>query len=258
MTIKDQAGYQVDITKQPQKIISLVPSQTELLFDLGLDNRIAGITRYCDKPHDKTIHKPVVGGTKDIDMEVIHKLAPDLIIGNKEENDWQQIMSLKKKYPVWLSDISSLEDSLLMIGQTGKITGCSKKAGSIVHAIRKGIAGIKRIPSTNAAYLVWKDPWIAAGGSTLIHDLMSRCGLQNIFTSYSKYPRINHKQLEPASIILLSSEPFPFRETHVATMQKQFPAKKIILIDGAIFSWYGSRLRYFKYHWEELKKEIEK
>src|SRR5579863_4514221 len=115
MITTDQLGTRLDIKIPPERIISLVPSQTELLFDLGLEEQIVGVTRFCVHPAEKVAMKVKVGGTKRFDFEKIASLNPDLIIGNKEENYLEGIEALRKEYPVWMSDIFTLKDALDMI-----------------------------------------------------------------------------------------------------------------------------------------------
>src|SRR4051812_11307667 len=117
----DQMGNAVELEGPPSRIVSLVPSQTELLFYLGLDKEVAGITKFCIHPAEMFHSKPRVGGTKKYDFEKIRQLAPDLIIGNKEENEQKQVEELQKLYPVWMSDIRNLADALQMIRSVGEL-----------------------------------------------------------------------------------------------------------------------------------------
>ncbi len=111
----DQTGREVSIPSHPQRIISLVPSQTELLFDLGLEEQVAGITKFCVHPEKWFRSKTRIGGTKNIKSALIHQLQPDLIIANKEENVKEQVEELAAHYPVWVSDIHDLQSALDMI-----------------------------------------------------------------------------------------------------------------------------------------------
>src|ERR1700741_3198050 len=106
----DQTGRKISIPQIPQRIISLVPSQTELLFDLGLDKEVVGITKFCVHPPEWFQTKTRVGGTKQLKIDLIKQLQPDLIIANKEENVKEQIEELEKHFPVWISDVNNLED----------------------------------------------------------------------------------------------------------------------------------------------------
>lgn len=231
----------------PRRIVSLVPSQTELLFDLGLGDRVVGITKFCIHPDEWYRTKKRVGGTKDVDFEKVKSLLPDLIIGNKEENDKTNIESLKEIAPVWMSDIFTLEDSLKMMTQLGEILNVQNKTTEMVYSIqvnfelfkRQSFSFFKQRPTV--LYLIWRKPYLAAGKNTFIDDLLSRCGFVN-FIEEERYPEINRTQENCPDYIFLSSEPYPFKEIHILELQKVYPTSIIILVDGEMFSWYGSRL----------------
>jgi ABC-type Fe3+-hydroxamate transport system substrate-binding protein len=228
----------------PQRIISLVPSQTELLFDLGLAEKVVGITKFCIHPAEFCRHIPKIGGTKHFHFDRIDRLQPDLIIGNKEENYKEGIEQLQQKYPLWISDIYTLEDALTMIRKVGKLTGTVTKASEIAASIQAGFAGLPPISGKKVAYLIWRDPYMAAGSHTFIHDMLIRCGFENVFAGNARYPEITPEQLSAAQpdYIFLSSEPFPFSEKHLAEFRQICPEAKIKIVDGEMFSWYGSRL----------------
>jgi ABC-type Fe3+-hydroxamate transport system substrate-binding protein len=237
----------------PKRIISLVPSQTELLYDLGLNEETIGITKFCIHPAEWFVSKTRVGGTKSIKKDIIDQLQPDLIIANKEENVKEQVEALAKDYPVWVSDIHTLEDALQMISDVGTLTQKSTKANDIIVGIRNSFNKIKALqPAKNlnedskpkTAYLIWRNPYMSIGHDTFIHDMLLRCGLYNIFNSDNRYPEISIEQLQEkgCELLLLSSEPYPFKQQHIAELQVQLPACRIILVNGEMFSWYGSRL----------------
>src|SRR5258706_7655314 len=132
----DQLGRLVEFSFPPQRIISLVPSQTELLFDLGLADRVVGITKFCVHPNEWFKTKTKVGGTKKFQFDVINALQPDLIIGNKEENYEEGITQLAGKYPVWMSDIANWESAMGMIKSVGELANESVKADLLVDEIQ--------------------------------------------------------------------------------------------------------------------------
>ncbi|WP_375437115.1 ABC transporter substrate-binding protein [uncultured Hymenobacter sp.] len=229
----------------PKRIISLVPSQTELLFDLGLGERVVGVTKFCVHPTKAHKTAAVVGGTKNFDFEKIKTLKPDLILGNKEENYQDGIEQLAAKYPVWLSDISTLDEALDMIRRVGLITGRKEKAIALATEIAASFASLKTaLEPISAAYFIWRKPYMIAATSTFIDDLLLRTGFRNVFTNLARYPEVTAEQLTAAAPqqILLSSEPYPFSEKHVAEFQSICPAAQIRIVDGELFSWYGSRL----------------
>ncbi len=244
-------GREVKVPAPPQRIISLVPSQTELLFDLGLDDRMVGITKFCVHPKEWFRSKTRVGGTKDMKLDVVRGLRPDLIIANGEENVQSEIDALSKEFPVWVSDVNDLPSALEMIGSIAGITGTVGKGEELICTIAQQFDGI--IPQTErtAVYLIWKNPYMAAGAGTFIDDMMQRCGLRNLVTE-TRYPELSDAHLSALnpSVVLLSSEPFPFKEKHLEELRHLLPEAKVMLVDGELFSWYGSRLRhspaYFK------------
>ena len=247
-TVTDQMGRQLMVPQKPIRIVSLVPSQTELLYDLGLGDRVVGITKFCIHPAEWFKTKVRVGGTKNINFNAIAKLQPDLIIGNKEENDRESIEQLMQQYPVWMSDIKTLDDAKDMIVAIGQLTQSEGKAAEISTAIDKGFSSLTSLyPTHSVLYLIWNNPYMAAGSDTFINHLLERCGfyIPGILSENDiRYPELSEDQifhLNPA-IILLSSEPFPFKEIHIKALQAILPKAKIMLVDGEMFSWYGSRL----------------
>lgn len=237
----DQIGNEIRLPDYPYRIISLVPSQTELLFDLGINNRIIGITKFCIHPVDEVKKKQKVGGTKKLHLKKIMRLDPDLIIGNKEENTKEDIDFLSEKYPVWVSDITTLKEAFWMMEELGKITGTTATAEGLINEIKEKFSKIEPLPPLKVLYLIWKEPLMAAGKNTFIDELLRICGFENA-VSEPRYPEV--KSIKP-DLIFLSSEPYPFKEKHVKEFQQLFPDSKIILVDGEMFSWYGSRLKYF-------------
>jgi ABC-type Fe3+-hydroxamate transport system substrate-binding protein len=244
----DQLNRKVELATSPKRIISLVPSQTELLFDLGLKEEVVGITKFCVHPEDWFKTKPRVGGTKKIDFEKIKSLQPDLIIGNKEENEQEQIEELMKYYNVWMSDIYTLKDAYDMITRVGTIVGRQQEATFLKLQIESKFTQFFQQQTTNnqqrsAAYLIWYNPIMAAGSRTFINELLKVCGFTNVFET-GRYPEITVQQLKEANpdVILLSSEPYPFNEKHVQEFQSICPQAKVLQVDGELFSWYGSRL----------------
>lgn len=252
----DQLNKEVQINFPPKRIISLVPSQTELLHYLGLEKEVAGITKFCIHPKEWFQTKTRIGGTKQFDFKKIAALKPDLIIGNKEENEEKQIKELMKEYPVWMSDIRSLDDALDMIERVGKVVDKKEKAVELKNEIHRKFlhfpSPISHLPSFKVAYFIWKEPMMVVGRDTFINDILKRCGWENIASppnplskrEEERYPQISIEELQNANpdLILLSSEPFPFKEKHIPEFQTICPNAKILLVDGEMFSWYGSRL----------------
>jgi ABC-type Fe3+-hydroxamate transport system substrate-binding protein len=255
---KDQMGNELRLSALPSRIISLVPSQTELLFDLGLENEVVGITKFCIHPKDKVNHVSRIGGTKKFDFDKIDQLKPDLIIGNKEENYKEGIEKLQKKFPVWMSDINDLYEALFMIQSIGEITGRDEKAYEIAFEIKKNMLSYKASVKKKALYLIWKDPFMTVGNDTFINEMLKIAGFENIFNDQFRYPVINEEVIRKAApeIILLSSEPYPFTEKHIDEFRQLCPNANVILVDGEMFSWYGSRLRLATNYFKELEVKL--
>ena len=245
-SLTDQMHRTIQVPTHPQRIISLVPSQTELLYDLGLGERVVGITKFCIHPETwfKTKHR--VGGTKKVDLAKIRALNPDLIIGNKEENERKDIEALEKEFPVWMSDIRDLEGALDMIRRVGDVTGTGEQASDLAARIAMGFAAMQpRAEPRTVAYFIWREPYMVAGHGTFINDMLKRMGLVNVFDEGdARYPTITDQELAEADpeVILLSSEPYPFKEKHILELNMICPGTPVHIVDGELFSWYGSRL----------------
>lgn len=291
MHFTDQTGYEFELKKKPVNIVSLVPSQTELLFDLGLDQEVTGVTKFCIHPPNWKNIKTIVGGTKKIRMEKIQSLHPDLIIANKEENTKEEIEYLRQHYPVYTSDINDLEEALKMISDVGFIVDKKEASNSIIEEIRKSFEALRSWPQTDeisqqekhitngdidktkrpentlkVAYLIWRKPYMAAGSNTFIHSMIETCGWMNALENFPRYPEVQLKSethisqnlpdLSSADIILLSSEPYPFAQKHIDEIQSFLPGKSILLVDGEMFSWYGSRLLKSAPYFSSLNDQI--
>jgi len=257
----DQLHRTVIIPNTPKRIISLVPSQTELLYDLGLEEEVVGITKFCIHPTIWFRNKTRVGGTKTVNLDIIRTLQPDLIIANKEENIKEQVEALAHDFPVWISDVNNLEEALDMIKQIGSITNKKEAAEAISQRIEDAFTNLKSQVSNQrlrTAYLIWKDPYMTVGGDTFIHHMLSHAGFDNLYTSQQRYPETTVAELQALNceLLLLSSEPYPFKQKHIEELQALLPNTMILLVDGEAFSWYGSRLLYTPAYIEQLQKAI--
>ena len=258
----DQMGNTIFLGAPPRRIVSLVPSQSELLAWLGLDEQVVGITRFCVHPKTWNAQKNRIGGTKDVRIERVRALKPDLIIGNKEENTRVQIEELAEEFPVWMSDVKTLDDALEMISAIGKMTDRSHKATILAQQIRNSFerldTSIAEAPRYPVVYLIWKNPWMAAGKGTFIDAMLLRAGLVNV-VEQERYPELCQNALANlgAKAVLLSSEPFPFREKHIEELEGECDqADLVTLVDGEPFSWYGSRLLDAPAYFLQLRKKI--
>lgn len=234
-------NFKIELENVPKRIVSLVPSQTELLYHLGLNEEVVGITKFCVHPAHWHKSKKRVGGTKKIDIDVVKALSPDIIIANKEENLKEDIEQLKLIAPVWISDVDNVEEALLMIESIGEITSTEEKARNLIHTIKEGITSINKLVSEKTfLYFIWKDPNYVAGKQTYIDDVLSLVGLKNLCKDV-RYPEWKNQEIQP-DIVFLSSEPYPFNTSNISEFQNLFPSSKIMLIDGEMCSWYGSRM----------------
>lgn len=225
-----------------KRIISLVPSLTQLVLDLGAEKRLKGRTRFCIHPEDKVNNIPIIGGTKNPNTDKILDLNPDLIIANKEENRKEDIEELQQQTEVMLTDIDTVGQALLAIYEIGKKLQCADRAEALNSEIRGILDNKPELPGIRTAYFIWKDPWMTIGHDTYIHDVMKQYGLENVFGDQSRYPETEPDELKAArpELILLSSEPYPFKEKHIEEVQKLCPGSIVELINGEWFSWYGS------------------
>lgn len=260
--VTDQTGEVISLNQPAKRIVSVVPSQTELLCYLGLENQLLGITKFCVHPRAVFKKKEKVGGTKKLKIDRIKALEPDLIIANKEENTKEDILELKKYFKVYISDILTLEDNHKMIRDLGTLTDTTKKAAELIDKIQYNFSAFKdkvKTPYASVVYFIWKKPMMVVGGKNIINTMLKEAGLKNIFSGLERYPAISENDLIEAKpkIILLSSEPFPFKEKHAKEFQEFLPKAKYILVDGEMFSWYGNHLLHSTAYFLKLKKVIE-
>jgi ABC-type Fe3+-hydroxamate transport system substrate-binding protein len=245
VSLTDQLGREVSLQAWPQRIISTVPSQTELLYYLGLETEIAGITKFCTHPVNKTANKLKIGGTKQLNIPVIYSLKPDLIIANKEENERTQLEELMPAYPTYVSDPTNLSSALQMINDVGALVNRTPQARQLIGEILREFELLIPYRSSNysVAYLIWQNPYMVAGTGTFINDMLNKCGFINVFET-PRYPQVTIDELKSAApdVLLLSSEPYPFKEKHADELSSLLPKSRVILVDGELFSWYGSRL----------------
>ncbi len=260
--MKDQLNRTIHLDKIPKRIISLVPSQTELLVDLGLEDAIVGITKFCIHPKHLRKSKTIVGGTKTVHFDKIKALQPDIILCNKEENTLEIIDGLEYIAPVHISDIYTIEDCLELITMYGKMFSKENAAQAIIDKIQEKQSEFKMFiagkPKRKAAYFIWKNPWMVAAKQTFIDYMLDVNGFENYYGNYKRYPEIildkNHP--ETAGVVLLSSEPFPFKDEHANDLRSTFPDATIVVVDGEAFSWYGSRLIHAFDYFKKLHQNL--
>lgn len=233
------------------RIVSLVPSITESLFDFGLtEMEVVGRTKFCIHPQTLITNVPVIGGTKNLNLDKIKSLKPDLIIANKEENEKLQIEELGKYFEIWLTNIENLQDNQNFLTELGILLNKQELALNFNEKINVIFDSSKELSPRKVAYLIWKNPYMTVGSDTFIHEIIEKIGFTNLFEDSKRYPEISVNQMKEAEYVFLSSEPFPFQQKHIDELQKELPDSKIILVDGEAFSWYGTHLSrcgdYFK------------
>ena len=260
-SLVDQIGFEHKFDAVPLRIVSLVPSQTELLFDLGLEEHIVGITKFCVHPKQLLKSKTIVGGTKTVNFDKIKALNPEIIIANKEENTAEMVIQLRKICTVWVTNIVNFDDNLQMITDFGLLFDKEVKAQKWVQNIKLAHADFEQFiqhkQAKKVAYFIWAKPYMVAANKTFINEMLVLNKFKNVFQDLNRYPEIEIEQIEKSSIdyIFLSSEPFPFKEKHIAELQ-QFTKAQIILVDGEYFSWHGSRILKAFTYFKSLHKSL--
>lgn len=246
MKIVDQLNRNNTLKKVPERIISLVPSITETLHYIGLEDSLVGITKFCVHPISWKKSKAIVGGNKTVKIDKVKELKPDLIIANKEENSKEDIEELAKHFPVYVSDIKSFEDFIAFTNDISKITNTFQKGNQLIseilevkHKIKGYFLDGKRL---EVAYFIWKKPYMLAGNNTYINYILEFIGFTNSAKNLNgRYPELLEGEINP-DYIFLSSEPYPFAENHAKEFEKIYPKSKCFIVDGEVFSWYGPRI----------------
>lgn len=239
------------------KVVSLVPSITEALFDLGLtENEVIGRTKFCIHPEEKVKNVAVIGGTKNINIEKIKALQPDIILANKEENIKEQVEALMDDFKVVVTNVETIEDNYYLLKNLGLLFNKEEKAQQFNLKTYEVLSQAKIDSPIKVAYLIWKNPYMTIGSDTFIHRILSEIGFENIFKNKTRYPVIKIEDLAEADIIMLSSEPFPFKEKHIEELREFYPNKKIMIVDGEAFSWYGTHIAKCENYFKELISEV--
>ena len=251
ISLTDQIGTVHHFDKVPTRIISLVPSQTELLCDLELENDLVGITKFCVHPSHLNKIKAIVGGTKTVNVDKIRNLNPDIIIANKEENTKEIVAELSKICHVWVTNVTTFDDNLKMIADFGTLFSKQRCASQWQNKIQTAKTSFdlftKNKKSFKVAYFIWANPYMVAGTSTFINEMLLLNKFINVYHHLERYPAIELESLPQLDFVFLSSEPFPFKQKQANEIKKHTQAK-IVFVDGEFFSWHGSRiLKAFEY-----------
>jgi len=264
MDLVDAAGTVHQPASGTVRIVSLVPSITELLCDLGLAPQLVGRTGFCIHPAKAVRAIPKVGGTKSVDLERIRELQPTHVILNIDENEKHTADKLAEFVPnlVVTHPLGPL-DNLELYRLIGGIFGRMGQAEVLCERFKAAYDALvaEEQPMRKVLYLIWKDPWMTVSRDTYISRMLSLAGLLTLpDASEVRYPVVMLTQpwMAEAELVLLSTEPFMFREKHVTELGK-LPAlmnKQVRLIDGEMTSWYGSRAIEGLGYLRELRRSI--
>ena len=250
IVITDSTGKKIQFFEAPKRVVSLIPSITETLFDLGVGDAVAGISKYCVHPEDGVKQKQKVGGQKNPDFEVIEKINPDLIILNQEENKPEHIEWLSRRYKTWVTYPRSFKDAECLVRELGQVFSVESKAAEFAGQITDSIAELhlNHRKKRRALYLIWRNPWMSINQDTFIHSAMNLHGLENVWAQKNdRYFEVSSKDIESADpdVIILPDEPYHFKEKHKSEfMHLSISAvrnNRIFLADGTYFCWYGTR-----------------
>jgi ABC-type Fe3+-hydroxamate transport system substrate-binding protein len=244
----------------PRRIVSLVPSQTELLAHLNLEEQVVGITRFCERPEDWRSKKTIVGGTKQVDLDTVRDLDPDLILANHEENTAEDVEALDETAPVFVTEVKTVAEALDMIRTVGTLTDTSEQTSTLVGRIIARFEALPDFSPLRAAYLIWREPYMTVGGDTFIHDVMQWGGLENVYAHQTRYPEVTPNTLaeQDLDVVLCSSEPFPFhkKDKFTADLREALPDTPVEIVDGQPFSWYGPRLLDTPSYLKDLRERL--
>ncbi|MFB6231879.1 MAG: helical backbone metal receptor [Salinibacter sp.] len=245
-TVTDARGHDLSFDAPPRRIVSLVPSQTELLAHLNLGDEVVGITRFCERPEHWRSEKPIVGGTKQVDVDAVRDLNPDLILANHEENTQKDVEALAEIASVFVTEVKTVPGALEMIRTVGTLTDTTDRTSTLVGRIISRFESLPDFPPLRAAYFIWREPYMTVGGDTFIHDVMAWGGFENIYGDRTRYPEVTLDTLaeRDLDVVLCASEPFPFHKKDVFTadLRDALPSTPVEVVDGQPFSWYGPRL----------------
>ena len=261
-TFEDARGRRLRLEAPPRRLVSLVPSQTELLAHLDLNEETVGLTRFCVRPEGWKSRKTIVGGTKNVRVEKVEALRPDLVLANHEENTPETVEAIEAFAPVFVTDVKTVTDAADMIRTVGQLTGRSERADPLADRLAsrfRTLAERTADAPLPAAYLIWRDPYMTIGRDTIIHDVMERAGLTNVFGAHTRYPEVTPEEIvaSEARVVLLPDEPFPFDETYTAELREALPEPlPTRRVQGQLFSWYGPRLADAPAYLRSLRKEL--
>lgn len=225
------------------RIVSLVPSITELLCDLDLSDQLVGRTGFCIHPWDTVREIPKVGGTKDLKFDRIRELAPTHVVVNVDENKKEDAEALAEFVPsVVVTHPLAPRDNLDLYRQMGREFDREDEAEVLCEKFEAALSKVEARPEQNVLYLIWRDPWMTISPETYISQTLGLFNWRTVpAATDERYPEVDLADFSDVDRVLLSSEPFHFKEHHIAEVEELVPGAKVSLIDGEMTSWYGSR-----------------
>lgn len=261
------------------RIVSLVPSLTELLCQLGLRDRLVGRTGFCIHPRDALRDVPRIGGTKDVDIERVRTLSPTHVVVNVDENEKPTVDRIAELGPeIIVTHPITVDDNLALVESFGERFGVRDAALRIAERQREAMHRLRtrRFTPVDVLYLIWKDPWMSIGRDTFIASMLAQVGLRSVIEDAEpRYPELTLRQIagSGARAVLLSSEPYRFGDAHCAALHEELArlrpdatdragprAPACVTIDGEMTSWYGSRaiegLNYLVDYRERLERAL--
>jgi iron complex transport system substrate-binding protein len=257
--VMDHLGRTVQYSFPPKRIISLAPGITDTLYSLGLEKETVGRTRYCIHPKTKVDQAMIVGGTKDIHLDKIRVLKPDLILAEKEENTKEIVELLEKEFPVYVAEVNSVQTAYKMITDLSEVTNRKLKAEQLLVSIQSEFKALPTFQRKRVAYVIWRKPYMVAGNNTYISSLLTNLGFENAFSTYEgRYPAVTEEDFQHAKLdyLFLATEPFPFKEKHMTEMSAFLPDVKPVILDGEMF-WYGPRMVEAAHYFKEIFLTLE-
>jgi len=267
LRVYDDRGRELLFIRPPRRIVSLVPSDTLNVFALGAGDRLVGRTRYCVAP-EQAQQVPVVGGTKDVDVDAVARLEPDLVLANQEENSRPHVERLAQlQLPVFVAFPRRVGEGLAHLARLARILGVEDASRQL---LRRGLATLRALeadprPPLAAFVPIWMEPLMTVHQDTFIHDALALAGGRNVFADRerryplqadvgeatprpaggrdTRYPRVTLDEVAARSpqLVLLPDEPHPFSEADARVFRERLPGAKVAFCSGRDLSWYGAQ-----------------
>lgn len=241
----DDRGVPLSLARPPRRIVSLVPSTTETVCDLGLRDRLVGRTRFCVRPADLE-DVPTVGGTKDVDVEAVLALQPDLVLANREENLPDAVQALEARVPVYVAAPATVDDGVRDLARLASLLDADAAWWlDRIEQTRDALAPWRASPRRGLC-LIWRRPWMGCGGDTFVTSILAEAGVTCVIADRSRYPELTADgiaALDP-DLVVLPSEPFPFRAEHADELADAtgLPRDRFVGFDGQALTWHGTRM----------------